>query len=65
MKTKGGFVKDERPDAKSDNYYAAQGKRPGVAGEIRGAEYSNRHAGAHALKQSVGVIISGTHKACK
>lgn len=30
-----------------------------------GAEYSNKHAGAHALKESHGVVTYGNHKACK
>lgn len=30
-----------------------------------GVEYSNKHAGSHAKTEAQGVIIHGTHKACK
>lgn len=33
--------------------------------KVKGSEYSNKHAGSHALTQSHGALMHGMHKACK
>ena len=54
MKKEYGGKKGERV------FYASRNK-----GRIKGVEYSNKHASAHARTECQGVVMMGKHQACK
>ena len=61
--TKAKHTTKEKADAQMRLLRAVEhGWKP--TGKKRGHEYSNKHAGAHALTQSEGVLVEGESMAC-